>query len=473
MKLALNVLVSFLTTFIIAVSAQASVFMKDIPKDWKNLHVSKLVDASKTSIHEVYNIDIENISEEPVSEYYIPYLNDDGVITSLVIVSTNIDSQHQSLPSTPVTGLDNNGYSYIVVSFPTPLAPGSKQSIQVQKSLIKKLRPIPDILPLDGIQSVSLNTSRYLVSPYITEDYDFVVKGADAIVSDLDKKVEIQQADKKSPAVVYQGLSVSEPFKIDFINLFYERNKPILVNENLKRDIWISHWGDSVSFEEKYEFINNVGKLPSSFSRLNWMNNPYSYNGGPFVLGVNVKLPSKFRDAYFVDYVGNVSTSTIVNDMLVLKPRFPLFGGWKYNFTIGWNNDLKDIVRESTSEDDVYYAIVPLINGPYDISYSKAEISFYLPEGAELIDISSALSYKSKNISYEKSYLDFQGHTKVTLQFENLIDDYSSTEVIVKYKYSTQALFKKPLLISGFLFIGLISYFLLGKIDVAIDQKTA
>ena len=52
-------------------------------------------------------------------------------------------------------------------------------------------------------------------------------------------------------------------------------------------------------------------------------------------------LPASARDVYYRDEIGNISTSNLkeLDDMveLELRPRFPLFGGWKTQYTIGYN----------------------------------------------------------------------------------------------------------------------------------------
>lgn len=52
-------------------------------------------------------------------------------------------------------------------------------------------------------------------------------------------------------------------------------------------------------------------------------------------------LPSSARDVYYRDEIGNISTSNLheTDDgvELELRPRFPLFGGWKTNYYIGYN----------------------------------------------------------------------------------------------------------------------------------------
>lgn len=52
-------------------------------------------------------------------------------------------------------------------------------------------------------------------------------------------------------------------------------------------------------------------------------------------------LPAAARDVYYRDEIGNISTSNLkeMDDFveLELRPRFPLFGGWKTQYYIGYN----------------------------------------------------------------------------------------------------------------------------------------
>ena len=52
-------------------------------------------------------------------------------------------------------------------------------------------------------------------------------------------------------------------------------------------------------------------------------------------------LPASSKDFYYRDDIGNISTShmKVMDDAveLDLRPRFPLFGGWKTHYLIGYN----------------------------------------------------------------------------------------------------------------------------------------
>lgn len=52
-------------------------------------------------------------------------------------------------------------------------------------------------------------------------------------------------------------------------------------------------------------------------------------------------LPASAKDVYYRDEIGNISTSNLKEQddsvELELRPRFPLFGGWKTHYYIGYN----------------------------------------------------------------------------------------------------------------------------------------
>lgn len=52
-------------------------------------------------------------------------------------------------------------------------------------------------------------------------------------------------------------------------------------------------------------------------------------------------LPAAAQDVYYRDEIGNVSTShlLILDDSveMEIRPRFPLFGGWKTHYIVGYN----------------------------------------------------------------------------------------------------------------------------------------
>ena len=96
-------------------------------------------------------------------------------------------------------------------------------------------------------------------------------------------------------------------------------------------------------------------------------------------------------DPYFTDDIGNVSTSRFRSNLreanLELKPRYPIFGGWKYSFRIGWDANLHNFLRKLKIGDG-YVLSVPFLEGPKmgeGVAYEKVDLRIILPEGARYV----------------------------------------------------------------------------------------
>ncbi len=77
--------------------------------------------------------------------------------------------------------------------------------------------------------------------------------------------------------------------------------------------------------------------LQGTFSRYDYQRTPTH----AAIKSFKVALPASARDVYYRDAIGNISTSNmLIQEDAVeveLRPRFPLFGGWKTQYYIGYN----------------------------------------------------------------------------------------------------------------------------------------
>lgn len=204
--------------------------------------------------------------------------------------------------------------------------------------------------------------------------------------------------------LIYGPYTNIDTFTSDEFTIRYENPKPLVKAAKLEREVWVSHWGASASFEERYQLHNIGTKLKGNgFSRLDYVRQAakYTLNIASFKKA-DIKLASYVREPYFTDLVGNVSTSNFRQDgagsLLEIRPRFPVFGGWNYNFTIGWSADLKHFIK--SIGEDRYMLKVPLIEGPGEISYDLVELTIVLPEGATYVDLILQFFFKAKTNWY-------------------------------------------------------------------------
>lgn len=118
-----------------------------------------------------------------------------------------------------------------------------------------------------------------------------------------------------------------------------ENNSPFLTIKQLTRTIEISHWGN-IAVEETIDMYHSGAKLEGSFSRFDYMRRQ---GGSASVKSFKTILPALAADVYYRDEIGNISTSNLRQTKnkgsveLELRPRFPLFGGWKTHYTVGYN----------------------------------------------------------------------------------------------------------------------------------------
>lgn len=212
----------------------------------------------------------------------------------------------------------------------------------------------------------------------------------------------------------------------------------------------ISHWGGNLATEERY-WLENIGAtLKDPFSRVAWATRQYYAAGGSSAL-VELRLPLKpgSVDAYFTDDIGNVSTSHFRTSpsknkeaLLELKPRYPVFGGWKYSFRAGWNNALAPFLRTlSTAGSDSYILRIPFIEGPKmpeGVQYEHVVVRVILPEGATNVKYELASQQLgmptsvSDELSLHKTFMDTVGRTVLTLKGTNVVDDARDGELIVR-----------------------------------------
>ena len=170
----------------------------------------------------------------------------------------------------------------------------------------------------------------------------------------------------------------------------YDFTKPLLHATLVERDIEISHWGGNIATEERYWFENRGANLKKQFSRVAWQQQQYYNPASSALKEFYYPIQIGSLNPYFIDDIGNVSTSrfrpvnSATQGLLELKPRYPIFGGWKYSFRVGWDSDLKHYLRKLKTG-NTYVLKVPFMEGPKQaegVEYEKLVLRVILPEGA-------------------------------------------------------------------------------------------
>ena len=271
------------------------------------------------------------------------------------------------------------------------------------------------------------------------------------------------------------------------VTVRYEFNKPLLVCSLLERDVEVSHWGGNLASEERFWLRHDGATLANQFSRVAWSTQSFYINAGQMSTSAlrELKVPLKpgSVDPYFTDDIGNVSTSrfrpnNVREASLELKPRYPVFGGWKYSFKIGWNNALSSVLRKLKTSSDTYILSVPLLEGPKmpeGIQYERFVLRVILPEGATNVQYQtyggSGVPTLHAEHSLHKTFMDTLGRTELKLSANNVVDDARDITVLVTYQYTFLAALRKPVTIFASVSAVFAVAWLVGSVDTSIGKK--
>lgn len=96
-------------------------------------------------------------------------------------------------------------------------------------------------------------------------------------------------------------------------------------------------------------------------------------------------LPASARDIYYRDEIGNISTSSVrkMTDVveLIVQPRFPLFGGWKTDYVLGYNVPAYQYLYSSGNKFVLKMRVVDHLFD--DAVIENLKLKIILPEGSK------------------------------------------------------------------------------------------
>lgn len=424
-----------------------------VPDVFRNIELEQVIDLTAAYTRESLKVVAMNVGEQPVREYFLPLAYDDA--SKLAALEAEDDTG--SLRISEVDSLHDGTNAYFSVLFREPVSPGDQVEFTVGRAYIGKTHPYPRKALQSEPQFLVFNGSRTILSPYKSQKQTLTIKTVTQNIYDVEKD---NRQKAKSPTLgglaKFGPFENVKPFTRTPLTLQYENPLPQIHFPRLDRKVWISHWGDAVSFDESYDLQNVGTELKGSFSRLDYMraNDAQSFTlNTAAVRQLLLSVPSPARDMYYVDLVGNVSTSrvqtTAEGTKMEVHPRYPVVGGWHYNFTVGWTNPLGQFVHKVGS--NRYTAAIPLLTGPEDSSYDVVSTKIILPEGATNIDFADVYG-NTAEYSTVYSYLDFQGRPALDVVHQKLVTDHRAGLLLVSYDYSLIAALRKPLILATAVF---------------------
>merc|ERR1711990_1356820 len=184
-----------------------------------------------------------------------------------------------------------------------------------------------------------------------------------------------------------------------------ENNSPMLVVSSLSRLIEVSMWGN-LAIEETIDVSHRGAQLKGSFSRYEFQR---ENSGVSSVKNFKTLLPAAAKDVYYRDDIGNISTShlKVMDDAveLDLRPRFPLFGGWKTHYVLGYNVPSYEYLY-NTGDD--FVLSMRLIDHVFDDMLDEEfTLKIILPEGSDVGKFHAPYPTKRLKDGLHFTYLDY------------------------------------------------------------------
>jgi len=459
------------------------------PPVFKNINLVHNINLERSYAKETVNVVVENVSNEPQSEYYVPFTASQMERLGGFEVKDRKKGDALVFGAEPAEGDPDSNLQYYRITLPTVLAPGEQQTLGITYYFLKAYNPLPASIGQDDDQFLQYSLSAYWPSAYKTDKQKTEVKCGSSGVLDYSKLSSLPKEDDKKDTPqqpVVRGSSLTYGPFTDLpagvslpANVRYEYTKPISHMAMLDRDVEISHWGGNIAFEERYELHNLGANLTNLFDRARWARSQYIKPTTYALKEMRFPLHAGSVDAYYTDVVGNVSTSRFRmgkrESMLEVRPRYPVFGGWRYPFTIGWNADAGLYVRQTATGGHVL--AIPFIEGPKQsegVAYESVTLRVILPEGAENVRFHTNLPPSSivlTALESHSTFLDTIGRPIVVIRARNLVDEHRDREVWVSYEVPLNAQLRKPLVVFVSALAGFVVWIAVARVEVRFRRK--
>lgn len=329
------------------------------------------------------------------------------------------------------------------------------------------LEPFPQTIAQSERQLVRYRDNHFAFTPYQTKTSTTTVKLASASVQ---SSSQLEPTNVKGDVIVYGPYTDLKPLSISPLLVHFESNKPFLTVEYINREIEVSMWGN-VAIEEFHRWKNDGAELKGGFSRYEFQVNPAA-TGHAAVKEVSMNIPAIAEDVYYRDAIGNISTSHHWKNKLLLIPRFPMFGGWQTKFCMGYNVPAQSYLFQSTSVSGQYTLNITF--GPSfddDVFVDHEKVKIILPEGVSNVKVSTPFVGVKESTELLVTYLDVSGRHVVVLEKHNLVNEMNRQYFQVTFTFSGSSIYREPLLLTGGVFVILISLIFLSRFNYAIAPE--
>jgi oligosaccharyltransferase complex subunit alpha (ribophorin I) len=363
--------------------------------------------------------------------------------------------------------VEDGNLTYFKVDLEEPIKAGERVIVNVEATFVKILKPYPKYIEQNDDQYVLFETNVYYLSPYDVTKQKTTFKIGDTIKS---YSKEPEPVKEENDDVYYGPYENIKPGTERIVSLHYKLKDRFIHFESIERTIEISHWCHTVSFKEDLVVHHDGSELKNNFNRIAFQKSQFYTETPSSVKDMIFVLPPRAEDIFFVDIIGNVSTSAFHKDntrtLLQVLPRYPLFGGWKYTWSQGYNNPLDGNVKYN-SKIKKYIFQAPILLSLKNVPIDHFKLNVVLPEGVRNVEVHLPYAFDSDERKMTYSYLDTTGRPTIVLEKDNVCDDHFQYFQI-SYSLPFYFSFQKPLVVALVIFTLFVISMVWTRIDLSI-----
>merc|ERR1719266_256147 len=351
------------------------------------------------------------------------------------------------------------------IDLKSALSAGSSVTLQVDVVLGKALEMFPAQITQKEKQLARFSGNLYTFLPYTVTTQSTTVALA---TSNVESYTKIKPVSLSETTLSYGPFNNIAAFTATEMTVHAENNNPMLVVTRLERLLELSMWGN-IAVEETVDVAHRGALLKGSFSRYEFQRES---SGVSSVKNFKTLLPASSKDVYYRDDIGNISTShmRVMDDAveLDLRPRFPLFGGWKTHYVVGYNVPSYEYLFYSGNQHVLNMRLVDHIFD--DMLVEEAEVKVILPEGVTDIEVKTPYKMTRGEDGLHHTYLDTTGRTVIHLSTNKLLTENHIQDFQISFTYPHRTMVTEPLLLVSFFFFFYLVTIIYVRLDFSISQ---
>jgi len=423
----------------------------------------RTVDLSSQLVKSTFKLSLENKGQTPVKSFLFSLFP--GSESKVAFFGATVGTSEKTYLRVSPAKVENSDAVFKEIELKSPLTAGGSTSLSVEIVLGGALEMYPAAITQKEKQLVRFKGTPYVYLPYLVTTQTTTVNLASSNLESYSKTKPVSLSDS---TLTYGPYRDRAPFTVGDMTIHFENNSPMLVVSNLVRTIELSMWGN-LAVEEVVDVVHKGANLKGSFSRYEFQRES---SGVSSVKNFKTLLPAAAKDVYYRDDIGNISTShmKVMDDAveLDLRPRFPLFGGWKTHYVVGYNVPSYEYLFY---KGDVHVLNMRLIDHIFDdMLVEQVEVKVILPEGVSDLKLDTPFPVKRGEDSKHFTYLDTSGRTVVSLFSHpgQLLTESHIQDFQLQFRYPHLAMVWEPLLlVAAFMLLYLLAIIYV-RLDFAI-----